>query len=651
MSLRLAAQAGNSLTCAFLRAELPDSRRWRRAGLTVVLGIVLASVLSMAMQWVIGKLQAPWPSAVRPDLVALSISVLFFACLVFVLTHRQGRWKLPVSWAFLSASVTLPISIALLGTRYFFGGVSIDQNFRTEYLTRMASSPALADFAYHGLPPYYPSGWFWFGGRFANLIGMPGWAAYKPWSILTLTIVAIIVYELWALLVRRKTAFLLALVTAVIGIQQGAHEPYSWLAAAAVPPLAVLAWSMVRTVVRHGSGKQPGVLSATIALGIAAGCFGDLYTLYMGFFLFVLLTIAVFGLWYARRYGSEEVSPRQAIRALATRVVLFGVVAFLSLLPVWAPYLFGMFGRGTDPNAALHYLPTSGAQIPLPMLEFSPLGAVSLLGLGWIAFRFRKDAIATALGVTIAAVYLWYLLSYAALILGTTLLAFRIYNILTVVLGCAGLFGAIAVARWLGAAFAQHQWRLRVLAALLGFAVLAGIIQGAPGIGTKDKEAFGDYYPDGSTPVGRSEPSDSDYWVPQLNTALREMTGREPQDNILLSSQPILTITSPYWNYQVVTPHYANPMAGYEERNDKIRDWGKTKDSRELAKKLENDPDAPNAFVLKNTSKGPKYPITTDIFPAEPNHTTEGVHFDPKAFDGPAFQKRQVGPYTVVTRR
>ena len=46
-------------------------------------------------------------------------------------------------------------------------GVSVDQQFRTEYLTRLTDTAALRDMTYYGLPPFYPPGWFWLGGRLA----------------------------------------------------------------------------------------------------------------------------------------------------------------------------------------------------------------------------------------------------------------------------------------------------------------------------------------------------------------------------------------------------------------------------------------------------------------------------------------------------
>ncbi len=59
-------------------------------------------------------------------------------------------------------------------TKLYLFGISVDQQFRTEYLTRLTDSAALHDMTYLGLPPFYPPGWFWLGGRIAALTGTPG---------------------------------------------------------------------------------------------------------------------------------------------------------------------------------------------------------------------------------------------------------------------------------------------------------------------------------------------------------------------------------------------------------------------------------------------------------------------------------------------
>ena len=74
---------------------------------------------------------------------------------------------------FLSAFTVVTLGMPLGATKLYLFGISVDQQFRTEYLTRLTDSPALHDMTYAGLPPFYPAGWFWIGGRAAALTGTP----------------------------------------------------------------------------------------------------------------------------------------------------------------------------------------------------------------------------------------------------------------------------------------------------------------------------------------------------------------------------------------------------------------------------------------------------------------------------------------------
>ncbi len=89
---------------------------------------------------------------------------------------------------FLSAFAVVTLAMPLAATKLYLLGISVDQQFRTEYLTRLTDSAALQDMTYADLPPFYPAGWFWIGGRVANLIGMHGWEAFKPWAIVSIAV-------------------------------------------------------------------------------------------------------------------------------------------------------------------------------------------------------------------------------------------------------------------------------------------------------------------------------------------------------------------------------------------------------------------------------------------------------------------------------
>jgi galactan 5-O-arabinofuranosyltransferase len=624
-----------------------------RAGLEIVVGGLLAALLSVALQFVISRAHASRPTFVPNDAIALGVSVLVIVGLALVawsaVRARWPRWASPLCWGVLAATPTIALSFMLLGTRLYLGGISVDQTFRTEYLTRLASAPALADFTYRGVAPFYPAAWFWLGGRFANIIGQPAWAAYKPWAILTLAVTAVVVFALWSVVLRRPTAFLLALLTSVIGLTFGSDEPYSWLITATIPPLAVLAWRMLREITAgHRSGR--GVV---VTLGLAMGVYGVLYTLYLLFFALLLILFGALAvLLAARRRAEGDPNVRTLAGKVLVRLVSAGLVSVPVLLTVWTPYLLAVLSGGHTTNAAQHFLPLAGATLPTPMLELSVTGALCLLGTGWIVLNARRDPVAAALAGVVGVGYLWYLLSFAALAFQTTLLAFRIYNILVVALAAAGLLGAVDLARWLGRQWlARRRAEVRVLGLAVGFAVLLSLVQSAPGVADPDPAAFHDYYPTGVTALGHASPADDDYWVPQLNSTIHQLTGKQPPQLVVLSDQALLMSTTPYWLFQARTKHYADPLGDYDQRNALIAGWAKAANAGALLSDLDTSPAAPpTVFVFRHESTRLVITTSRDVFPAQPNVEIDTVVFRAALFHDPRFTSRTVGPYTVIAR-
>ena len=117
---------------------------------------------------------------------------------------------------FLSAFSVVTLAMPLGATRLYLFGISVDQQFRTEYLTRLADSPALHDMTYIGLPPFYPAGWFWIGGRLADLTGMPAWEMFKPWAIISITAAIAVAAVLWSAMLRFEIALAVSTATAAV---------------------------------------------------------------------------------------------------------------------------------------------------------------------------------------------------------------------------------------------------------------------------------------------------------------------------------------------------------------------------------------------------------------------------------------------------
>lgn len=74
------------------------------------------------------------------------------------------------------------------------------------------------------------------------------------------------------------------------------------------------------------------------------------------------------------------------------RLSAMGVIAVAIALITWLPFLLRAAGgpmSGT--GSAQHYLPADGSVLTFPMLQFSLLGALCLLGTLWLITRARSS--------------------------------------------------------------------------------------------------------------------------------------------------------------------------------------------------------------------------------------------------------------------
>lgn len=603
-------------------------------------GFVVAVLVCLVLQVAVSRVHIPFPTYVPTAVAATGSAVVVIALLGVAASRRasslSARLAVP---GLLTALVTLWPGLLLQGTHYYLGGISIDQSFRTQALARYAATSSLADMNYLGLPSYYPAGWFWLGGRAADLAGIPAWEFYKIWAILTLAVAAWAAFVAWRLVVSPARAVLAATATAVVGLGVSSGEPYAWLLVAPMPAVAVIVWRAVRADVCHC--RWLALVAGGIYLGVAAMT----YSLHAGFFgVFVVLTALI---PTGRR-------PRWRVVPQAGRAALVLVVGLVLALLVWAPFAIASLAQGLPRSAAQRYLPPDGAAWPFPMLQASAIGALCLVGLVGIVLAWNlRPRLTRPLTVMVLLVYSWFALTLPALLVGQTTLAFRLAPVVELVLVCAGVLTAVEVLGLAAVRWPMVRWR--ALGAVLGVVVLAGCAQEALSADHGAvEEAYSDPYPSTGAPAaGASDPSRIDSWAPQLVATVDQLSGR-PADAMVVQGGPTqFYVEQPFHGFQQSTPHYANPLAEYERRNDTLRQWARATDPDDLLRRLDASPwPAPRSFLF---GRGPDGALTTtivhDVFPRYPNVATETVSFPSRLFDSPAFVRRDVGPWTVVVRR
>ncbi|MEU1953619.1 galactan 5-O-arabinofuranosyltransferase [Nocardia rhamnosiphila] len=650
------------------------------AVLATVVAVVVVAVGLVAFSLV------QWPAFNSSNVVRALTTVgqvgaaaLIAGSIALLRLRRSRRLAKLLSWAGISAFVTVTLGMPLAATKLYLFGISVDQEFRTEYLTRLTDSAALRDMTYADLPPFYPAGWFWVGGRVANVLGMDGWEVFKPYAIGSIAVAAVVSLVLWTQLIRADWAVGVTSAVTAVAVTYAAPEAYGAVIAILLPPVLVMAWgALYRPAELTGAGAKTGdggepesgdrtaggwgaVLGTGLFLGLAAAC----YTLYFAFAVFtvVLMAVVAAGLGLRARYAAR--TPRRiaahtgeshapvgnagrAVGAPLLRLIVMGVIAALIALPVFLPFLARMLDRPKlQSGGAFHYLPEAGSELPFPMAHFSLLGALCLIGTIWLVMRASSSRRAQSLGLGVVAVYLWSLLSMLATAAGSTLLSFRLEPVLLVLLAAAGGFGFVEGARAVYQALnepARFRWVAIVLATAGALAYCQDIPHVlAPEITTAYTDTDGD-----GRRADQRDPSAVRHYH-NIDDALRAQTGRDPSETVVLTGDTTFLAYYPYFGFQGMTSHYANPLADYADRSAAIEQWSEKDTPGELLDALAAAPwRAPDAFLFRRSGDEYTLRLAADVYPNDPNVRRYTVAFPAKLFEDPRFTVTDIGPFTLV---
>ncbi|MFY9763696.1 MAG: galactan 5-O-arabinofuranosyltransferase [Mycobacterium sp.] len=624
----------------------------------MVIAVAVAAVISVIALIAIARVE--WPAYPSSNQLHALTTVGQVGCIVGLLfagwLWRRGRRTSDVrnrllaqlfALAFVSAFSVVTLAMPLGATKLYLFGVSVDQQFRTEYLTRFTDSAALHDMTYIGLPPFYPPGWFWLGGRAAALTATPGWEIYKPWAVTSITIAVAVALVLWWRMIRFEYALMVTTATAAVALAYSSPEPYSAMITVLLPPVLILTWSGLLGGTR--SGGWPAVIGAGIFLGFAA----NFYILLLAYSAFTVVLMALVLAVSRRRQGLKA-----ALDPLA-RLAVIAVIAVAIAAITWLPFLLR---AARDPvsntGSAFHYLPADGAELTFPMLQFTLLGTLCMLGTLWLVVRVRSSVRAAGLAIGVLAVYLWSLLSMLATLARTTLLSFRLQPTLTVLLATAGVFGFIEVTLALAARGRDHAWGRAVLpvAASVGLAAAIAFSQDIPDVLRPDLTiAYTDT--DGHGQRGDRRPPGSEKYYPEIDTAITRATGKPRDETVVLTADYSFLSYYPYFGFQGLTSHYANPLAQFDKRAAAIKSWSKLKAADPFIHALDTLPWAPpTVFLMRHGGSAGESSTYTlrlaeDVYPNQPNVRRYTVGLNAAMFADPRFTVTTIGPFVLAIRK
>lgn len=554
--------------------------------------------------------------------------------------HPRWRGALTYLVSYLSpAGLTIAtLGIPLSATRLWLDGLQVDQLFRTQFLTRTATNFGYQDMNYLDMPTYYPLGWFWGGGRLANLLDMPGWEVYQPWALVSLATAAALLVPVWqALTGSLPLATTLALANTAVTLSMAADEPYAAIVGMGIAPAVVMAARAVR-------GSWLAVAGVAVYLGVSA----TMYTLFVGVTALIAIVLTIHYFWTAER----SIGP-------FLRLVVMGLGSMAIAAISWGPYLYLVATADYKPSSvAQHFLPSEGTQVPLPFFEFSALGFFSLLGLLYLVLRSTRRPLLIATVV----LYGWVLASMLMTLLGSTLLGFRIELPIALILSTAGFFALADTDRAKVVHFFESRkinLSARQLSGAFTVLLVAASIGYAQQISVANEDEIDHAYTDTDGYGERADqyaPGSAKYF-PEIVATLGS-AGHSPQQTVLLTDENSLLSYYPYYGFNGFTSHYANPMGQYTERNDTIKHWAEASFDelaapQDFAAALEDTEwKGPDVFVFRGDEDDEEFKthIAVDLFPNNPNVAYESVFFNSKVFaDDALWDIEQVGPYVVIS--
>lgn len=161
---------------------------------------------------------------------------------------------------------------------------------------------------------------------------------------------------------------------------------------------------------------------------------------------------------------------------------------------------------------------------------------------------------------------------------------------------------------------------------------------------------------DGDGQRGDRRPPGAEKYYPQIDTDIREATGKPRAETVVMTADYSFLSYYPYYGFQGLTSHYANPLAQFDKRAAAIESWGKLHSADEFVRALDTMPwEPPAVFLMRRggaSGSADTYTLrlAEDVYPNQPNVRRYTVELDAKLFAEPHFRVTTIGPFVLAIR-
>ena len=645
----------------------PAPRHLGSSSATAAAALLLA-VLGWVVVWVSVELgdvvrSVPRSSSTSPAgdpraSTVLVVTSVVLGAVVTVLAWDVARRRAarPTS----SESVVLAVAGVLLagtatallhGTRWGMDALYSDAGFRTEAVTRFADTPVLADYAYRGLPAYYPPLLPWLQGRAAHLLGVPGWSVVKPAQLLVCLVVPVASWLLWRRVVPgRRAAWVAAVVAVVTALPL---KPDEWLVLTLVVPW----WLEVCRGVRAPGRRPRGAVGHGLVLG--------LLLLTHTYFLAPLALATVLGM-------ALDLARRRSPHPRVGPGLLTALVALLVAAPSWVGPAWLRFQGASSDSLQLRWSPVGFEAPPLPV-PVDPRGALECAGVLWLLWAVGRPGVSSRWRDLAGGLLLALVATYAFQVGGQLLqphvavLPEKSSELVEALLVAAGVLAVASVVEqrraWAAARPVVRAVALLVVAAVAAQVAVQSLDRGA---GSQAEAAQHVRYPDGGFPAGGPVPPDP-HWHPwgvrpgapevagasvaEVGRAWQRQTGHLPgAGDVVVAARADLSATVPVHLFVSWKSIYSHPQGRFADRLGVLEAVARCSTpacAHDLL--VGNAVERVDGLVLNRDERGSYVSVTVDTFPE--GWAIRTVRFRDGIFSGPRFRSERLPGVEVVTLR
>jgi galactan 5-O-arabinofuranosyltransferase len=329
------------------------------------------------------------------------VKLCFFLFVALGLVAIYRKWKPGYFLILMGVCSGLAYFFLVHQMRLMFWGLEGDEITIAAMYQMFAHGSFMSDFAYAGLPPFYPPLWFWFFGLIGKILNYNGIQIAKIGAVGTIVFYPVLFFliQKWFWLKQQVNdkvkeapgalAWFLSAVFLFVLIDWDAIiiKPYELVSAS-----LVVLWTTLLIYELHRD-RLNGM--RVIVFGITGGI---LFLLFYFWFFLAAIGIALFNL-----FAGKKIEYKKYFSLLTTGIVVLIVGAFY-----WAPLVRVYFERGSE-NWQLGFFVTEWIATQGPLFDLSLRGLLMAAGLT-VLIIYRRQWYIRGLLSLFSAAYIWQLM-------------------------------------------------------------------------------------------------------------------------------------------------------------------------------------------------------------------------------------------------